>query len=115
MRLGLRSEADAFFRWLGRQLNNSNDLHRPMQIMYGLDGRTNLEEHQLTHLRGYRDSQPVRIGNGAYQQLQLDIYASLLMPLLRFISPVDPRWLSTLDAIEKALAADAFIPAPRNR
>ena len=226
MRLGLRSEAESFFGWLAKQVGRSDDAVRPMQIMYGLDGRTDLEEFQLDHLRGYRDSRPVRIGNGAYNQLQLDIYgevfdaiylyskyghalphdgwlrmkgilewlgrnwcqpdegiwevrggnkhflhsrlmcwvafdrairlahkrslsaplpawyehrenivndiyanfwnekikaftqhkdtealdgAVLLMPLLRFISPVDPRWLSTLNAIEQSLSEDALV------
>ncbi len=46
--------------------------------MYGIDGRCELDEHTLDHLEGYRGSAPVRIGNGAYQQLQLDIYGELM-------------------------------------
>jgi GH15 family glucan-1,4-alpha-glucosidase len=44
-----------------------------MQVMYGIDGRTDLPERELSHLAGYRGSQPVRIGNAAANQLQLDI------------------------------------------
>jgi len=49
-----------------------------LQIMYGIHGEHKLTELELTHLQGYRQSSPVRIGNGAYDQLQLDIYGELL-------------------------------------
>jgi GH15 family glucan-1,4-alpha-glucosidase len=49
-----------------------------LQIMYGIDGRHTLTEEALEHMEGYRGSRPVRIGNGAYNQLQLDIYGELL-------------------------------------
>ena len=46
--------------------------------MYGIDGRSELTEQTLDHLEGYRGSSPVRIGNGAHRQLQLDIYGELM-------------------------------------
>ncbi len=46
--------------------------------MYGIHGEHTLEEIELTHLCGYMNSKPVRIGNGAYNQVQLDIYGELL-------------------------------------
>ncbi len=46
--------------------------------MYGIDGRAELTEETLDHLEGYRGSRPVRIGNGAHRQLQLDIYGELM-------------------------------------
>ena len=49
-----------------------------MQIMYGLAGYGDLREAELDHLCGYRDSKPVRVGNGASGQLQLDIYGELM-------------------------------------
>ncbi len=49
-----------------------------LQIMYGIDGRHQLTEETLPHLEGYRGSSPVRIGNGAYDQVQLDIYGELM-------------------------------------
>ena len=48
------------------------------EIMYGIDGRKELTEETLGHLEGYRGSRPVRIGNAAYGQLQLDIYGELM-------------------------------------
>src|SRR6185312_8504938 len=50
----------------------------PLQIMYAIDGRGRLTEETLDHFEGYRGSSPVRIGNGAYDQLQLDIYGELM-------------------------------------
>jgi GH15 family glucan-1,4-alpha-glucosidase len=231
LRLGYREEADAFRAWLKHRIDGSRHETRPMQIMYGLDGHMDLREAGLDHFCGYMESKPVRIGNGAFGQLQLDIYgelmdavylyskyahafphddwtevkrildwlgenwnqpdegiwevrgghrhflhsrlmcwvafdrairlahrrslsapfdewcrhrdaivediyanfwseklsafvqekdsealdaATLLMPLMRFISPVDPKWLSTLKAIENLLAEDAFVYRYRN-
>jgi len=77
MRLGYTDEAAAFMRWFEercRELNPDGSL----QIMYGVDGRHRLPEETLAHLEGYMGSKPVRIGNGAYDQLQLDIYGELM-------------------------------------
>ena len=231
MRLGYREEADQFWGWLRKRIGQAADNASPMQVMYGLDGRTELQEAELDHLRGFHESKPIRIGNGAYSQLQLDIYGEvfdavyiyskyghalphdgwnnvkrtlawlsanwnqpddgiweirsetrellhsrlmcwvafdrairlahkrslsaplpewyrqrdaivdniyenfwneelqtfvqskgsttvdasvLLMPLMRFISPIDPKWLSTMDAVERELAEDAFLYRYRN-
>ena len=232
MRLGYHTEADQFFAWLSARIRESDGSVGPMRIMYRLDGSTDLEEVDLDHLRGYMDSRPVRMGNGAHDQSQLDIYGEifdatylyskyghalpyegwvnvkailawlgenwrkpddgiwelrggdkellhsrlmcwvafdrairlahkrslsaqlaewyrhrddivddiyanfwsekrqsfvqakgsetmdasiLLLPLMRFISPIDPKWLSTLAAIELDLAEDAFVYRYRNR
>jgi alpha,alpha-trehalase len=52
-----------------------------LQIMYGIGGEHNLSERELPHLRGWRDSSPVRVGNGAWDQVQLDVYGELLNSL----------------------------------
>lgn len=77
MRIGFTKEAAKFMNWLEarcRELNPDGSL----QIMYGIDGRHALTEKTLDHLEGYKGSRPVRVGNGAYNQLQLDIYGELM-------------------------------------
>ncbi len=77
IRLGFVEEAEAFIDWLKGRL--SDDAERgPLQVMYGVDGRQKLDELTLDHLQGYEHSRPVRIGNAAYQQLQLDIYGEMM-------------------------------------
>jgi GH15 family glucan-1,4-alpha-glucosidase len=55
-----------------------------LQIMYGIAGEHDLSERELSHLRGWRDSRPVRVGNGAWDQTQLDVYGELLDALHRY-------------------------------
>jgi GH15 family glucan-1,4-alpha-glucosidase len=74
IRLGYTDEAAAFMRWVEAR---SCAADGELQIVYGLDGRCGLPEETLTHLAGYRGSVPVRIGNDAHAQLQLDIYGEL--------------------------------------
>jgi GH15 family glucan-1,4-alpha-glucosidase len=76
-RLGYNDEAGAFMSWISDRCMDLNP-DGSMQIMYGHDGRKVLSEETLPHLEGYRGSSPVRIGNGAYDQLQLDIYGELM-------------------------------------
>jgi GH15 family glucan-1,4-alpha-glucosidase len=79
LRLGFTEEAEAFMSWLTERFRETRPGGSgPLQIMYGLDGRPDLEEEILEHFSGYRDSAPVRIGNGAATQLQLDIYGELI-------------------------------------
>jgi len=77
VRLGFVEETEAFIGWLKGRLGD--DAQRgPLQVMYGIDGRQQLDEVTLDHLSGYENSRPVRIGNAAYQQLQLDIYGEMM-------------------------------------
>jgi GH15 family glucan-1,4-alpha-glucosidase len=77
IRLGFVEEVEAFISWLKGRL--SDDAQRgPLQVMYRVDGRQKLDEITLDHLSGYENSRPVRIGNAAYQQLQLDIYGEMM-------------------------------------
>jgi GH15 family glucan-1,4-alpha-glucosidase len=77
IRLGYTEEASAFMRWIEQRCADPNP-DGSLQIMYGLDGRRDLAEETLAHLAGYRGSRPVRVGNAAKSQLQLDIYGELM-------------------------------------
>jgi GH15 family glucan-1,4-alpha-glucosidase len=79
LRLGFTEEATAFMDWLTDRLAGMRPQESsPLQIMYGIDGRREIPEQLLEHLEGYRGSAPVRIGNAAATQLQLDIYGELV-------------------------------------
>jgi GH15 family glucan-1,4-alpha-glucosidase len=77
IRIGFTEEAAAFMDWLDARA------HEPLpdgslQPLYGLDGRHVITEEELTHFEGYKGSKPVRIGNAAYKQFQLDIYGAVM-------------------------------------
>ena len=73
--LGFRDEAYEYMSWLKR---TTAGRAKDLQIMYGVGGERFLPEVELDHLEGYRGSRPVRIGNGAYKQFQLDVFGELL-------------------------------------
>lgn len=77
MRIGFTEEAAHFMKWLEARCSEVGP-EGLLQLMYGIDGRHTLTEEMLDHLEGYRGSRPVRIGNGAYNQVQLDIYGELM-------------------------------------
>ena len=77
MRVGLTEEAGEFMKWLQERATELTEEGTP-QIMYRLDGGHSIREEILDHLSGYRDSKPVRVGNGAYDQMQLDIFGELM-------------------------------------
>jgi GH15 family glucan-1,4-alpha-glucosidase len=75
VRLGLDDEAQAFFWWL---MHASRITQPRLQILYRVDGSTHSTESELDGLAGYRRSKPVRVGNGAANQVQLDVYGGVL-------------------------------------
>ncbi len=77
IRLGYTHEAGQFMGWIEERCRGF-DPERGLQTMYGIDGRADLNESILEHFEGYRGSSPVRIGNAAYRQVQLDIYGELM-------------------------------------
>jgi GH15 family glucan-1,4-alpha-glucosidase len=77
LRIGFTHEASAFMEWIEnrcREMRPDGTLH----VIYRIDGGTDLEEEILPRLKGYKESAPVRVGNGAHNQLQLDIYGELM-------------------------------------
>ena len=82
--LGYTEEAEAFGSWmLDRLKDQAGTSSGPLKIMYRVDGSSDLTEETLDHLEGWRGSHPVRIGNGAADQLQLDIYGEAMDATLR--------------------------------
>ena len=98
LRIGFTKEANRFMHWLEAQVDEREDWQN-LQILYGIDGRRELDEINLYHLDGYRGSRPVRIGNGAYDQLQLDIYGELMDSVYlfnRYGEPISHEFWSKL-------------------
>ncbi|MGW4296924.1 glycoside hydrolase family 15 protein [Micromonospora chersina] len=79
--LGFTDEAWQYQHWVDDRIREADGGEVPLQIMYRVDGSPDLTEEVLDHLEGYRGSAPVRIGNGAANQLQLDIYGEMLNSL----------------------------------
>jgi GH15 family glucan-1,4-alpha-glucosidase len=77
IRLGLTEETGRFIHWIADRVREEGD-GVPLQPLYGLDGAHELPEFELGHLEGYRGSRPVRVGNGAAVQLQMDIFGALM-------------------------------------
>ncbi|MFC9917526.1 glycoside hydrolase family 15 protein [Agromyces binzhouensis] len=77
--LGYQDEAEAFVGWLLQRIHEGvGSGAAPLRIMYRVDGSSDLDEEALDHLSGYRKSRPVRVGNGASDQLQLDIFGEAM-------------------------------------
>ena len=88
--LGHLSETEGYLRWIESVLAEHGA--GELQIMYGLRGETELTETSLEHLEGYKGSSPVRIGNGAAKQVQLDIYGEIMdaaMLLADYVGKID--------------------------
>ncbi|WP_454835764.1 glycoside hydrolase family 15 protein [Pseudomonas lini] len=78
MRLGFVEEANAYMRWLRGRVSDCRGKPMKLNILYAIDGRQELPEVELAHLSGHGGATPVRIGNQAYDQIQLDIFGELL-------------------------------------
>ncbi len=101
--IGFEDEADRFRRFIERSAAGSA---KKLQIMYGMGGERRLTETNLDDLEGYRGAKPVRIGNAAASQLQLDVYGELLELAWRWHrrgnSPDDDYWRFLLELVDRA-------------
>jgi GH15 family glucan-1,4-alpha-glucosidase len=102
LRIGFKEEATNFMKWVVERSEEDDSGY--LQIMYGIDGRHELTEKNLDHLEGYMGSSPVRIGNGAYDQLQLDIYGELIDSVYLFDKHVRPISFSGWKNIHKHIS-----------
>jgi alpha,alpha-trehalase len=104
-------EANKFFGFLADAAASQLQSGADLQIMFGIGGERDLTERELPHLAGWRGSQPVRVGNGAWLQRQLDVYGELLLAAQRLVDQ-----LGELDPVTKGfLAAAADTAAVRWR
>jgi len=102
--LGLESEADGMRRFIQRSAAGNAD---ELQVLYGVDGKRRLPEIRLDGLEGWRGSQPVRIGNAASQQFQLDMYGLVIELSWRWseqgVGPESDYWDFLVQIIEMAI------------
>ena len=105
------TEANKFFSFLADAAASQLQRGADLQIMFGIGGERDLTERELPHLAGWRDSRPVRVGNGAWTQRQLDVYGELLSAAQRLVDQ-----LGELDPVTRQfLAAAADTAASRWR
>jgi GH15 family glucan-1,4-alpha-glucosidase len=89
LRLGYTEEATRFMDWLQARAGEDQDVG-PLQVMYRVDGSSDIAEVTLPHLSGYKGARPVRIGNCASNQLQLDIYGELVDSIYLYNKYAEP-------------------------
>lgn len=99
LKLGFTQEARYFLQWIVKQ-----DKHRDLHLLYRIDGTSEMTEEILEHLEGYKGSAPVRIGNEANHQLQLDIYGELLDTIYIYNKMHKPITYELWEIIEKEIA-----------
>jgi GH15 family glucan-1,4-alpha-glucosidase len=108
MRLGHSEEATAFMRWIEARCREL-DPAEPLKPMYRVNGGHELPESVLDNLEGYRGSRPVRIGNGAYRQRQLDVYGELMDSVYiynRWAEPISYDFWSNLATLVEWVCAN---------
>ena len=109
-------EANEFFDYVTTSAAGSLDRGGDLQIMFGIGGERVLTERELPHLEGWRQSAPVRVGNGAWNQRQLDVYGELLGAVYRMSDQLFdnvPRRNGPMASLEKGGAPPDLAPATR--
>lgn len=99
LRLGLYDEATAFIDWIFRLCQETD-----LQLLYAIDGSSGIKEEELQSLDGYKGSKPVRIGNGAASQLQIDIFGELIDTIYIYNKSHKPITYQFWTLIEKQVA-----------
>jgi GH15 family glucan-1,4-alpha-glucosidase len=103
LRLGYTEEAQQFIQWIIQRSIDIDDASE-LNLMYRVDGSSDLDEKELFHMEGYKKSKPVRIGNGAYNQFQLDIYGELIDTIYIYNKNGEPItyefWLNLIKFID---------------
>jgi GH15 family glucan-1,4-alpha-glucosidase len=103
LQLGYNDEAERFIEWIQKRVQEI-DQAEELKLMYRIDGSVDLEEEELGHLEGYLGSRPVRIGNAAFRQFQLDIYGELIDTIFIYNKNAEPLhyefWLSVVKFID---------------
>jgi alpha,alpha-trehalase len=110
-------EANEFFDYVTTSAAGSLDRGGDLQIMFGIGGERDLSERELPHLAGWRHSVPVRVGNGAWDQRQLDVYGELLGAVYRLSDHVfdsASRRVGPMAAPDKWGAPPVLAPATRH-
>jgi alpha,alpha-trehalase len=104
---GCAFEAEGFFDFFANATAGSLAAGQGLQIMYGIHGERLIPEHELPHLAGHRGSRPVRIGNGAFDQTQLDVFGELIDAAARIADlgiEIDPQYGAFLaDVADRAV------------
>ena len=102
--LGFKDAAEQFIDWLTDRFQEvkSGDVDR-LQVMYRVDGSSELDEEELDHFEGYCGSGPVRVGNGAATQLQLDIYGELIDAIYVYNKYGGPIYYDAWDGIRSGV------------
>ena len=105
--LGLHHEADDFFAFIAEVSCANDGGRRPLQVMYAVGGERELVEEELPHLTGYDGARPVRVGNGAYNQRQHDIWGTILDSVYLHAKSRDDipetLWLMLKQQVEEAI------------
>lgn len=102
-------EAGRFLRWIVETVGAGGGKRPALQIMYGVGGEHDLSERELTHLEGWRQSRPVRVGNGAWNQIQHDIYGELLDAVLTLHEQLGPPDAATRSFLLEVADASAMV------
>lgn len=103
IRLGFPEEATAFIEWLSKRIHEQIGAQGPLNTMYSIDGNSELTEYTLDNLAGYKDSRPVRVGNAASNQLQLDIYGEMMDAIYLYDKHIAPISFDLWERIQSAL------------